>query len=161
MRHSWVHCSLTFSLVISLAFPKSRIKLGKQGYLIFWKSQGLLLSLQALSRGNTLFVKTWLYIANGYHDVSQWAYPTEKCFSRLVAFPALWSQFLSSWITTAVSSKYWYKSSLLLINSWLRKLKPVNILFSRSTAVCCSTKTGSKGWSETTLHIKKGAFGGF
>ena len=52
-------------------------------------------------------------------------------------------------------SKYWYKSSLLLINPWLRKLKPVDIpiLFSRSTAVCCNTKTGSKGWSETTLHI--------
>ena len=29
----------------------------------------------------------------------------------------------------------------------LRKLKPVNIpiLFTRSTAVCCNTKTGSKG----------------
>ena len=49
---------LTFSLVISLLFPKSRIKLGKQRYLIFWKSQGPLWSLQALSRGNTLFVKT-------------------------------------------------------------------------------------------------------
>ena len=58
VRHSGVQCSLTFSLLISLAFPKSRIKLGKQGYLIFWKSQGLLLSLQALSRGNSLFVKT-------------------------------------------------------------------------------------------------------
>ena len=44
-------------------------------------------------------------------------------------------------------SKYWHKSSLLLINPWLRKLKPVNIhiLFSRSTAVCCNTETGSKG----------------
>ena len=43
--------STLLSLVISLAFPKSGIKLGKQGYLIFWKSQGLLLSLQDLSRG--------------------------------------------------------------------------------------------------------------
>ena len=44
-------------------------------------------------------------------------------------------------------SKYWHKNSLLLINLWLRKLKPVNIpiLFSRSTAVCCNTETGSKG----------------
>ena len=44
-------------------------------------------------------------------------------------------------------SKYWYKNSILLINPWLRRLKPVNIpiLFSRPTAVCCNTKIGSKG----------------
>ena len=35
------------------------------------------------------------------------------------------------------SSKYWYKNSLLLINPWTRKVKPVNIpiLLSRSTAL--------------------------
>ena len=63
VRHSSIHCSLTFSLVIKLSFPKSRIKLDKQGYLIFWKSQGPLLILQALSKGNT-FVRTWLSLAH-------------------------------------------------------------------------------------------------
>ena len=115
--------------MISLAFPKSRIKLGKQEYLIFWKSQGLLSSLQALSRGNTLFVKTWLCIAYGYDEVSQ----CEKWFSRLLVFHVLWSVLFT---LSHYSSKYWYKNSLLLINPWLTKLKPANIpiLFSGSTA---------------------------
>ena len=56
-------------------------------------------------------------------------------------------------------SKYWYKNSLFLISPWLKKLKPVNIpiLFSRLTAVCCSTTAGTKGWSETNLHVWKGS----
>ena len=34
-------------------------------------------------------------------------------------------------------SKYWHKNSLLIINPWLRKQKPVNIpmMFSRLTAL--------------------------
>ena len=66
-----------------------------------------------------------------------------SCFMTTVPF-----------VLSHYSSKYWYKSSLLLINPWLRELKPVNILIllSRSTPVCCSTEEASKGWSETTLH---------
>ena len=69
---------------------------------------------------------------------------------REVIFPfACFPCFMISvpFVLNHYCSKYWYKSSLLLINPWLRKLKPVNIpiLFSRSTAVCCNIKTSSKG----------------
>ena len=69
---------------------------------------------------------------------------------REVLFPfACFPRFMISvpFVLNHYCSKYWYKNSLLLINPWLRKLKPVNIpiLFSRSTVVSCNTKTGSKG----------------
>ena len=124
VRHSGLHCSLTFSLVISSTFPKSRIKLGKQGYLIFWKSQGQLLSLQAVSRGNTLFVKAWLYIANGYDGVSQWAYSWRSVFP-FACFPCFMFRSFRPWVTSPVSTGI--KIVFLLINPWPRKLKPVNI----------------------------------
>ena len=143
--------STLLSLLITLAFPKSRIKLGKQGIFDFLEKPRPAIELTSSIKGNTLFVKTWLYIANAYHDVSQWAYSWRSDFS-FACFSCLWSQFLLFWVTTTISTGI--KNSLLLINPWLRKLKPVNIpnLFSRSTTVCCSIKIGSKGWSETTLH---------
>ena len=53
-------------------------------------------------------------------------------------------------ILSHYSSKYWYKNSLLLINPWLRKLKPVTIRILLSvqlsglTAVCCSITVDRK-----------------
>ena len=55
VRHSDIPCSLTFSLVISLAFPERNIKLGMHAEKP--RPTFYILSLQALSRGNTLFLK--------------------------------------------------------------------------------------------------------
>ena len=65
------------------------------------------------------------------------------------------------------SSKYWYKNSLLLINPWPRKLKPVNIptLLSRPTVALrqalwidrkrlCTYKRGHFGGGLGLAHYK-------
>ena len=40
-------------------------------------------------------------------------------------FPCFMITFL--FVLSHYCSKYWYKNSLLLINPWMRELKPVNI----------------------------------
>ena len=44
-------------------------------------------------------------------------------------------------------SKYWYKSSLLLKNPWMRKLKPVNIPIPGGHSIV--KNTGGGGWLDS------------
>ena len=94
------------------------------------------------------------FIGNGpTHGQVIFPFACFPCF--MITFPFFLSHY---------SSSYWYKNSLLLINPWLRKLKPVNIPILLSVQVIafwvdcglCRVRVDRK----PLYMYKRGIFGG-
>ena len=64
-------------------------------------------------------------------------------------------------ILSRYSSRYWYKSSLLLINPRLRKLKPVSIRILLSVQGRLQSVAALRVDQKRLYMYKKGHFGGF
>ena len=115
VRHSGILCSLTFSIVISLSFPKSKSNWARRptfeltssikGEYIICKDladflpMGITRSASGPTHGEVIF-----------------PFACFCCFMITVPF-----------VLSYCSSRYWYKNGLLLMNPRLKKPQPLDV----------------------------------
>ena len=115
VRHSSIFSSPTFSIVISLPFPKSKSNWACRPTFeltSFIKGEYIICKVLA----DFFLMGTTRSASGPTHGEEIFSFACFSCFMITVPF-----------ILSHCSSRYWYKNSLLLINPRLRKLKRLNI----------------------------------